>query len=159
LPQNGALPDFTVAPDEIKRSLPYLDVSGDPHAQAWKREVAWHAQQLQSLAGKQEYFEHTTVNQGGVYFWSHGLDVAVRDFMFSVAALSYVDPQLARETLRYAARMRFEQSHALAYSTDGVGHLSTAVIHARPSDLELFFWWGLAEYVFATGDRALLDVE
>src|SRR5262249_36192240 len=42
-------------------------------------------------------------------------------------------------------------------ATAGFGQLTGVGIHEHPSDLDLFFWWGVAEYVFATGDRALLD--
>lgn len=129
----------------------------DIDAATLKREMAWHAYTLRNMGGYQDYFEHFVVNQGSAYWYKHGLDGAVRDFVFSAAVLAYIDPALARELLLYAARMRFESTGALAYTTGNQGRISAAVIHDKPSDLDLFWWWGLAEYVAATGDASILD--
>jgi Glycosyl hydrolase 36 superfamily, catalytic domain len=147
--QDAPLPDFSV--EDEARPLVYVD------DERLKREAAWHAYYLANSGGWNDYFQHFTVNQGGAYWYLHGLDGAVRDFVFTATALTYIDPALAREVLLGAARMRFEDSGALAYSIGGFGQLSTALIHEHPSDLELFLWWGLAEYVFATGDVSILD--
>lgn len=129
----------------------------DIDAATLKREMAWHAYTLRNMGGYQDYFEHFVVNQGSAYWYKHGLDGAVRDFVFSAAVLAYIDPALARELLLYAARMRFESTGALAYTVGNQGRISAAVIHDKPSDLDLFWWWGLAEYVAATGDRSILE--
>jgi hypothetical protein len=138
--------------DAPQSAIPEGEISAD----TLKREMAWHAYYLRNSGGYQDYFEHFVVNQGSAYWYKHGLDGAVRDFVFSAVALVYIDPALARETLLYAARMRFEANHALAYTVGSLGQISAAVIHDKPSDLDLFWWWGLAEYVFATGDQAIL---
>ncbi len=132
---------------------------GEVDAASLRREMAWHAWYLRNLGGYQEYFEHYVVNQGSAYWYLHGLDGAVRDFIFSAVALTYIDPWLARETLLYAARMRFESTKALAYTTGSYGQISAAIIHNKPSDLDLFLLWGLAEYVAATGDTSILASE
>jgi hypothetical protein len=156
--QDAALPDFGASDlasglEERRRALVYFD-AGD---EALKREMAWHAYYLENLGGRSDYFEHAVVTQGSSYYYLQGLDGAVRDFVFSSAALTYVDPALARETLLTCARMRREADGALVYATSGFGQLTGVGIHEHPSDLDLFFLWGVAEYVFATGDRTLLD--
>jgi hypothetical protein len=149
--QDAPLPDFAAAPEP--RPLVYVD-AGDEDL---KRELAWHAYYLEALAGRSDYFEHATVNQGSAYYFLQGLDGAVRDFVFSAAALTYIDPPLAKETLLTCARMRREADGGLVYAITGFGQLTGVGIHEHPSDLDLFFWWGVAEYIFATGDRVLLD--
>ncbi|RMF16257.1 MAG: hypothetical protein D6761_06580 [Candidatus Dadabacteria bacterium] len=128
-----------------------------PDLAALRRELAWHSYYLRNAGGFQQYFEHFIVNQGSAYWYKHGLDGAVRDFMFIAAPLSYIDPALAREVLLYAARMRHEDRRALSYAVGGYGQLSDAGIHTNPSDVDLFLWWGIAEYVAATGDQTILD--
>src|SRR5207248_3909834 len=90
--------------------------------------AAWHAYYLANSGGWSDYFQHYTVNQGGAYWYLHGLDGAVRDFVFTAVALTYIDPALAREVLLGAARMRFEDSRALAYSIGGFGAPSAAPV-------------------------------
>lgn len=122
------------------------------------RELAWHAAMLRNLGGYQDYYEHFVVNQGSAYWYLQGLDGAVRDFVFIAAVLAWIDPFLAEETLRYAARMRFGATGALAYTASNAGKISDAGgLHSRPSDLDLFWWWGLAELAAATGREDVLD--
>lgn len=74
--------------------------------------------------------------------------------------LAWIDPALAEETLRYAARMRFGDRGALAYTASNAGKISDAGgLHGRPSDLDLFWWWGLAELAAATGRDDVLAAE
>ena len=156
--EDAPLPDLGAAEldrglEARRAALVYVDAGDD----ALQREMAWHAYYLDDMGGRSDYFEHAVVNQGSAYYYLQGLDGAVRDFVFSAAALTYVDPARARETLLTCARMRRAADGALVYATSGFGELTGVGIHEQPSDLDLFFWWGVAEYVFATGDRSLLD--
>jgi hypothetical protein len=156
--QDAPLPDLSrsslaESTASLRETLPYFDGGGEDV----KREFAWHAGQLGALAGWQEYFEHRTINQGSAYLWLHGLDGAVRDYVFSAAAATYLDPALSRETLLFSARMRLADTGGLVYSVAGHGNVNGAVVHQKPSDLDLHWLWGLAEYVLATGDTAILD--
>jgi hypothetical protein len=130
---------------------------GEVDAESLRREMAWHAYYLRAQGGYQNYYGRFVVNQGSAYWYHQGLDGALRDFVFTAVALTYTDPALAREILLYASQMRFEATKSLGYTVSGNGILSDAIIHDQPSDLELFFWWGLAEYVFATGDASILE--
>lgn len=121
------------------------------------RELSWHAAFLENAGGWQEYFQHFIVNQGSAYLYLHGADGAVRDFVFTLVPLIYIAPDLAREILLYSAGMRRKDIGGFAYAVGGYGYLSSAVIHFRPSDLDLFFFWGLAEYLAATGDDSILS--
>ncbi len=156
--EDAPLPDLSAADlasglDARKAALVYVDAGDD----ALQRELAWHAYYLDDMGGRSDYFEHAIVNQGSAYYYLQGLDGAVRDFVFSAAALTYVDPARARETLLTCARMRRAADGQLVYATSGFGNLTGVGIHEHPSDLDLFFFWGVAEYVFATGDRSILD--
>lgn len=135
---------------------PELYPEEEPYREELKRELAWHSAFLQNAGGWQEYFEHYLVNQGSAYLYLHGADGAVRDFVFTLVPLIYIAPDLAREILLYAARMRKREDGGFAYAVGGYGYLSSAVIHFLPSDLDLFYFWGVAEYLAATGDVSLL---
>ncbi len=178
VPPGGTLPDLTAFHSDagdaaFARSLtataallPRTEVDatavpgGEIAPATLDRELAWHAAMLRNLGGYQDYYEHFVVNQGSAYWYLQGLDGAVRDFVFIAAALAWIDPVLAEETLRYAARMRFGATGALAYTASNAGKISDAGgLHSRPSDLDLFWWWGLAELAAATGRGDILAAE
>lgn len=124
-----------------------------------QREMAWHASQLEASVTWREYWGHHVVPQGSAYLYLHGADGALRDLALFSIPLTYSHPDLAREELLAMTGMQFADDGRFSYAFQGHGVLDDALgIHAKPSDLDLFFLWALAEYLGATGDALLLDV-
>lgn len=164
---SSSFPSSKFTEDLLKRTAKVVRLEVDPalfppelpYAGDLSRELTWHAGFLENAGGWQEYFQHFIVNQGSAYLYLHGADGAVRDFVLTALPLIYISPDLAREILLYSARMRHCATGGFSYAVGGYGYLSSAVIHFRPSDLDLFYFLGIAEYIAATGDLSILDAE
>ncbi len=128
--------------------------SGDPVLQ---REMAWHAYNLLSATVYHAYYQTHVVPQGSAYLYLHGLDGAPRDQALFALPLAYLRPELARDTLRLVMSLTNASNRAIPYAFTGYGALEDGIIHARPSDLDLFLLLGLSEYLAATGDMDFLD--
>ncbi|MBS7249741.1 MAG: hypothetical protein KIH08_03985 [Candidatus Freyarchaeota archaeon] len=120
------------------------------------REAAWHSYYLKSSTLYDEYFENHFLPQGGAYVYLQGLHGGPRDFSLYIVPTTYLDPELARETLEYVLRW-MRPSGELAYSGSGYGRLGGAVVHNKPSDHYLFILWAITEYIFATRDFKFLE--
>ena len=122
-----------------------------------RRELAWHAAQLEQSVGRRSYWGRRVVPQGSAYRYLHGADGAARDLSLFALPLVYVEPELAKDELA----MNMLVTHAdgrISYAFQGHGMLDDALgLHARPSDLDLFLLLALGEYLGATGDLAFLD--
>jgi Glycosyl hydrolase 36 superfamily, catalytic domain/Glycosyltransferase family 36 len=122
------------------------------------RELAWHASQIEVSVGWREYWGRHVVPQGSAYLYLHGADGALRDTALFAIPLVYTHPALAKEQLSLAMGLAFAEDARFSYAFQGHGRLDDALgVHAKPSDLDLFFLWALTEYLGATGDRAFLD--
>ncbi len=137
-----------------KKHLVYFSTGGNP---ALQREMAWHAYCLQAASVYNAYHDAHVVTQGSAYLYLHGLDGAPRDQVLFAMPLSYIRPDLARETLTLLMQITRGETGAMSYAFSGHGLLDGALVHNKPSDLDLFFLLGLAEYVAATGDVGFLD--
>jgi hypothetical protein len=137
-----------------KNQVAYF-TAGDPVLQ---REMAWHTYNLLSATVYQAYYGAHVVAQGSAYLYLHGLDGVPRDQSLFTIPLTYLRPPLARETLQLIMGLQnIENEAALAYAFTGYGQHESAIIHAKPSDLDLFFLLAVAEYVAATGHVDFLD--
>ena len=132
-----------------------LDLGAGPGA-VLAREAHWHLAQLRGLRVPDAVFGHTYVSQGSAYAFIHGAQGAPRDYAFVAVALSVFDPPTARELVLFIARM-CRASGAMHYAHVGAGRCASGGVHASPTDLPLFLLWAVTEYVWATGDRAILD--
>ncbi|MFO0572441.1 MAG: hypothetical protein U1A78_00440 [Polyangia bacterium] len=127
-----------------------------PRAPWLGRELAWHAGQLLGSVGYREYFGRHVVPQGSAYLYLHGVDGAPRDLALFTLPLVYLRPALAREVIELTCGLVHRDDGRLSYSFHGHGFLDDALIHSAPSDLYLFLFLAVSEYVAATGDYALL---
>lgn len=140
---------------DVADHLVYFATSDEP---ALHREMAWHAFQMEASVGRREYFDGPVVPQGSAYLYLHGADGAARDLGLFTIPLVYSHPELARKELELYMRVQFAADGRFSYAFQGHGVLDDALgIHASPSDLDLFFLWGLGEYIGATGDVSFLD--
>lgn len=125
-----------------------------------RRELAWHASQLEVSVGRRDYWEGLVVPQGSAYLYLHGADGAARDLGLFAVPLVYTHPALAKEELRLYMGITHAEGRRFSYAFQGHGMLDDALgLHEAPSDLTLFFLWAMGEYVGATGDLAFLDEE
>ncbi len=136
-----------------QKHLAYFRIADAPHVQ---REMAWHAYYLQSSTIYHEYFGTHIVPQGSAYLYLHGLDGVPRDFSLFVVPLIYLNPDLAREMLKLIMVMTAGDTGQIAYSYTGNGVLTGAIVHEKPSDLDLFFLLAVGEYLAATGYNQFL---
>jgi hypothetical protein len=139
----------------LGRELLFLQT---PRAPWLGRELAWHASQLLGSVGYREYFGRHVVPQGSAYLYLHGVDGAPRDLALFTLPLVYLRPALAREVLELLCGLIHRDDDRLSYAFHGHGFLDDALIHGAPSDLYLFLFLAVSEYVAATGDYALLEV-
>lgn len=133
--------------------LASLTVDASP---ALERETTWHAAQLLTAQQHDDYFGRPYVAQGSAYGFIHGLQGAPRDYALFAVPLAFIDPAAARDQLLVMMQM-MRPSGSTFYAHTGRGRCTSGGLHAAPTDLPLFFLWAVSEYVWATGDRALLD--
>lgn len=140
-----------------KKQLIYFS-NGTSSVMPW--EMSWHAYNLLSATLYSQFYETHYIPQGSAYLYLHGADGAPRDQALFALPLVYIRPALAREILILLMRMRDSQTLALPYSFVGNGAQDNALgLHAKPSDLDLFFLLALGEYLSATGDQKFLYEE
>jgi len=140
--------------DYWKNQLTYFST---PEPDYMHREMAWHTYYLMSSTLKNTFFDLHVVPQGSAYLYLHGIDGAPRDFALYVIPLCYVNQTLAKEMLAFIMQMTYGDEGQMAYAYTGNGTLSGAIIHTKPSDLDLFFLFALTEYLAVTGDYGFLD--
>lgn len=122
-----------------------------------RRELAWHAYYLQAGSVYSEFFDAHIVDQGSAYAYMQGGSGAPRDFALHALPLVYLRPDLAREALVFLMRLQDRTTGAFPYVFTGHGVVSGAFLHNRSSDLDLFFFWVLSEYLAAIQDLGFLD--
>lgn len=132
-----------------------IDLPSEP---SLAREARWHGSYLVGCQQPDALFGHRYAAQGSAYGFIHGLQGAPRDYAISSVPLSVLDPVGARQLLQVIMRMT-TPGGATHYAHTGRGRCTSGGIHAAPTDLPIFFLWALTDYVFATGDRAFLDVD
>jgi cellobiose phosphorylase len=65
---------------------------------------------------------------------------------------------MARDTLKLLAGVQDAESGQFWYAFGGYGDVQDALsLHSHPSDLDLYFMWGVAEFISATADWAFLN--
>ncbi len=125
---------------------------------AWlTRELRWHAHYLQAGSLYSDFFQTHFVDQGSAYGYLQGASGAPRDFCLFALPLVYLRPDLAKDILRMLMRAQRAGTGAFPYAFIGHGKTTGALVHSRSSDLDLFFFWALAEYLGATRDLAFFD--
>ena len=137
-----------------KERLGYVHVPG---AKYLHRETAWRTQALLAATVKNDYYGTKYTAQGSAYLYLHGADGVPRDQSLYAMATSYLDPSIAKGTLKQVMSVTDATSGQIAYSFTNVGMTEGAAIHNQPSDIDIYFLLGLSEYLAATGDAAVLD--
>ncbi len=121
------------------------------------RELRWHSYYLQANLFYCEFCEQHCVDQGSAYSYLQGAIGAPRDMVLSAIPLAYLRPEVAREQLVFLFRSQHGRTGAFPYAYLGHGRHSGALVHNWSTDLELFVFWALAEYLVVTRDAAFLE--
>ena len=129
----------------------------DEMSYVFEREMTWHSTALTQSTIYNQYFNVHLIPQGSAYLYLHGLDGAPRDLMYTSIIINYVKPQLSKDILILIMSQQNSTTGQIPYSLAGNGRIADALgLHAKPSDLDIYFLWGLAEYISATGDTKFL---
>lgn len=143
---------------EIDKQGPRLVLDGPSSFDAaLARELRWHGYYLLSSANFEEYYGVHNIDQGAAYGYLMGLRGAARDTLINAVAATHLSPRLAREILEYVLATSTSSDAKIPYATCNFGQTSDAIVHKKPTDLDLWFLWALVEYVTATRDFAFLD--
>jgi Glycosyl hydrolase 36 superfamily, catalytic domain len=137
-----------------KKRLAYVKVPGA--SSEMHRELAWRSHVLLGHTVQNDYYGEKYTAQGSAYLYLHGADGVPRDQALYAVATSYLDPSVAKGNLRMVMAVTDAVTGQKAYSFTGYGVNEGASLHNSPSDVDLFFFVGLSEYLAATGDRAFL---
>ncbi len=127
-----------------------------PSEPALERETAWHASQLRSARVHDTCFGSDFIAQGSAYGFVHGLQGAPRDYAIFMGPTCLVDPAGARSMLLTMLRLQ-RPDGSLDYAHTGAGWRTSGGIHSAPTDLPIALLWAATEYVWSTGDDAVLD--
>lgn len=124
----------------------------------FEREMSWHSVSLLQSTIYNEYFRTHLISQGSTYLYLHGLDGAPRDHILTLIVINYLKPNLSRDILILLMSQQNVTTGHFPYSFAGDGLIADALgLHEKPSDLDIYFLWGLAEYISATGNLDFLS--
>ncbi len=130
--------------------VPQVDLGEDYR---WlSRELQWSAYTVRSGATYEELCGSHTISEGGFYQYEWGVQLAYRDPLQHMLPMIYTNPELAREVLRYSARIQRSDGAAATH----VGGMCRRVDN-DDMDSELWLLNAAAEYALATRDYAFFD--
>ena len=133
--------------------------------QSWlERETVWHSFMTLSSLTFDDYFDEFILDQGTYYRYVSGFQGATRDPLQHVLPLTLLNayaPKVAG-VIRYSLKETHPPAvnelgppwYSLPYGLMSHGMVSPWAL--RPSDLELWLLWTMAEYVLSTRDTSLL---
>lgn len=138
----------------------WLAVDGAEHAGALQREVAWSSYTAQAGAVYDEYAAARVLGPGGAQRYVRGLEGGLGDLALLAESMLLVDPELARDTLRYALSAQQGKGAAepwrLPYAVSGVG-AAMAASPDQQTDAYFLLPAAVARYAALTRDLDFLD--
>ena len=131
------IPDFSNEQDETLR-----------------RELRWHAYNLEAMATYSEYYNETKIPQGTIYDYHWGQHASARDNFQHALPLVYYNPKLAKSVLRYMLKRTtpFGEIRLIEY---GFGYADNDRYFT--SDQQLYFFLLLSEYLRVTKDYDFMN--
>ncbi len=118
-----------------------------------KREMIWHAYNLEAMATYSEYYDETKIPQGTIYDYDWGAHASARDNFQHALPLIYYNAELAKSVLRYMMKRTTPFGEIRLIET-GNGYASSERYFT--SDQQLFFFLLMSEYLRVTGDYDFL---
>ncbi|MGZ4173181.1 MAG: GH36-type glycosyl hydrolase domain-containing protein [Solirubrobacteraceae bacterium] len=132
--------------------LPRADFGASRRSVA--RELAWDAYLQRSATVYEEDCHSHTITQGGYYQYGLGLNLGFRSWLHYLLPISYTDPGLAREILRYSVSLQPRDTLQFPY---GTAPLCAAYNLGTSDDADFWLVLGAAQYGLATRDTAFFN--
>jgi hypothetical protein len=121
-------------------------------ANSWvARELQWDAYLLRSASRYEEVCGHHTITQGGYYQYDTGANLGYRSWPHYLLPMTYADPSLTRDVLRYTIVQQPPPPTAAQQNPYGTGQLCSRVDLGSSNDLD--FWLLLAAGEYGLGMR------
>lgn len=127
---------------------------GEEPDEELRRELRWHAYNLEAMATYSEYYGETKIPQGTIYDYHWGQHASARDNFQHALPLVYYNPRLAKSVLRYMLK-RTTPFGEIRLIESGNGYADNDRYFT--SDQQLYYFLLLSEYLRVTGDYAFLD--
>ncbi|HEV3230434.1 MAG TPA: hypothetical protein VGY97_13240 [Solirubrobacteraceae bacterium] len=122
------------------------------------RELAWDAYLLRSATVYEELCGQHTITQGGYYEYGDGYNLGFRSWPHYLLPITYTDPGLAREILRYSIDLQPPGGTANGYQFPyGTGQLCERVDLGTSDDLDFWLLNAAAEYGMGMRDTHFFD--
>ena len=140
-------------------------------SEAWKRvlpdfsqqqnetlrwEMLWNAYVLECMATYHRYFDETFIPQGSVYAYRLGQNTSQRDHLQHLLPEIRLNPALAKSCLRFVMKHMSEDGRIIRQDV-GYGYEDQDVYWE--SDLQLYLFMAVGEYLHGTGDLDFLKEE
>ncbi len=143
---------FRTSELEWARGLPKVDFGP---AYRWvARELVWDSYLLRSATVYEEGCGEHTITQGGDYQYAWGEDLGFRSWLHYLLPITYSDPGLARQILRYAIKLQPSGPARDAQLPYGTTAFCKPIYSTKSNDLDFWLMLGAVEYGLATRDTA-----
>lgn len=137
--------------DEWLKIIP--DLTNETDA-TLRRELRWHAYNLEAMATYSEYYGETKIPQGTIYDYHWGQHASARDNFQHALPLVYYNPKLAKSVLRYMLK-RTTPFGEIRLIEMGNGYADNDRYFT--SDQQLYFFLLLSEYLRVTKDYGFMS--
>ncbi len=118
------------------------------------RELVWDSYLLRSATVYQEGCGEHTITQGGDYQYGLGLNLGTRSWLHYLLPITYTDPGLARQILRYAIKLQPSGPAADAGLPYGTGEFCQPIYSIKSNDNDFWLMLAAVEYGLGTRDTA-----
>jgi hypothetical protein len=121
------------------------------------REIQWDAYLLRSASVYEEECGAHNITQGGYYQYDTGENLGYRSWLHYLLPITYADPSLAREILRYSIKWQPPGQPANQQEPYGTGPLCTRFDLGTSNDLDFWLLLAAGEYGLGTRDTKFFD--
>jgi hypothetical protein len=135
--------------------VPQADFGADNRWVA--RELAWDAYLLRSASRYEEACGHHTITQGGYYQYDTGANLGYRSWPHYLLPMTYADPTLTRDVLRYTIVQQPPPPTPLQQNPYGIGQLCTRFDLGSSNDLDFWLLLAAGEYGLGMRDTSFFD--
>jgi Glycosyl hydrolase 36 superfamily, catalytic domain/Glycosyltransferase family 36 len=121
------------------------------------REIEWDAYLLRSASVYEEECGAHNITQGGYYQYDTGENLGYRSWLHYLLPMTYAEPALAREILRYSIKWQPPGAAADQQEPYGTGPLCTRFDLGTSNDLDFWLLLAAGEYGLGTRDTKFFD--
>ncbi len=121
------------------------------------RELQWDAYLLRSASMYEEVCGHHTITQGGYYQYDTGANLGYRSWPHYLLPMTYADPSLTRDVLRYTIVQQPPPPTAAQQNPYGIGQLCTRFDLGSSNDLDFWLLLAAGEYGLGMRDTKFFD--